>query len=189
MSSRKRPCPRFPVARAAAGGWFPRRVVKYDYSSLLCAELGGYALVLVHKSTFTGRVLSQATYPRAYLGWFDDGAKERIMADFFNRPGPKAKAEAANGSVWADMALQRDCPVLYSFLTSLTWPDGAPRVLGSLVIFAEDGGWKVCLSDRDSSSSLWAAATTFEGLARALEGRLTEASPDWRQAKPRSKRT
>lgn len=178
--------PSFGAGRGAGG----KRGVKITYCHGTVMEwcLGGYGLVCVHKCRWSGRIKSQATIPRKWLDFLWDGACERIAMDFFNRPGAASKGEPSPANVLVDEEAQRECPTLFQFLTATSWPDGTSRQVSSLVVFAEDKAWKVCLSDRDTGNNIWASSTTYSGLLGALEGRLTEPCPDWRKARPRNKK-
>jgi hypothetical protein len=57
------------------------------------------------------------------------------------------------------------------------------RVPSSLTFFAEEGQWKVCLSERNKQLSLWGSGPTFQIALQCLEDRLAGENPDWRKAK------
>jgi hypothetical protein len=80
-------------------------------------------------------------------------------------------------------------PTVCHFLASDTWPDGEVRERSTLVVFVEDGQFKVCLSEKNLNATLWATASSFAGLLEALEDRLTADAPDWRRQRPKSKKS
>lgn len=75
-------------------------------------------------------------------------------------------------------------PDLWEFLTRESYPDGAERQTGTLLIFAEDGALKGCLSDRDQLMRCFVTAASWEGLLEALEGALGDGGAEWRNYTP-----
>lgn len=73
-------------------------------------------------------------------------------------------------------------PALWEYLTLSAWEDGSPRALSTLIVFQEDGAWKVCLNDRAEGRSLWRSADTLAGLWEALEVALAGNAADWRRS-------
>lgn len=74
-------------------------------------------------------------------------------------------------------------PHLLEYLQSTKYPDGSAREPSCLIIVAESGGWRGCVSDKDNSRTLWKTADTVEGLLLALEQALAEDDPSaWRQS-------
>jgi hypothetical protein len=74
-------------------------------------------------------------------------------------------------------------PTVGMYLTADAWPDGELREKSTLIVFYEEGAFKVCLSDKDSGSVLWATAKSFGDLLESLEARLTDGAPDWRKGR------
>jgi len=105
--------------------------------------------------------------------------KGPMMARFANR-----RTAQPEESVKFDVSLDTDFfssfPALGEYLTLTHWEDGTPRQRSTLTIFAEDDCWKCCLNDRDGSRSLFASASTFEGLLRTLERVLESDEVPWR---------
>ncbi|MBC7121492.1 MAG: hypothetical protein H5T33_08025 [Candidatus Methanosuratus sp.] len=75
-----------------------------------------------------------------------------------------------------------DFPTLIEYLTATQYPDGSKRETASLIIVADVGGWRGCLSDKDNGRSLWKAGDSVLGLLMALEQAAAEDDPAaWRQ--------
>ncbi len=87
-------------------------------------------------------------------------------------------------AVLADPAFERALPALWEYLTLRTYDDGSPRQAATLLVFVEDGTWKVCLSDREAQRSAWAAAETFQSALSALEASVASGAVQWRTARP-----
>lgn len=75
-----------------------------------------------------------------------------------------------------------DFPTLIEYLTATQYPDGSKRETSSLIVVADAGGWRGCLSDKDNGRSLWKASDSVLGLLMALEQAAAEDDPAaWRQ--------
>jgi hypothetical protein len=109
----------------------------------------------------------------------DAEQKRRMVMSFFKKPPAIAKSKDG-GADPDDPKYAKRYPTLWEYLSKGHWPDGEVRKRSSLVVFAEDGKLKGCLSERESELSLWASGSTLEGLLEALEARLTEPDPEWR---------
>jgi len=75
------------------------------------------------------------------------------------------------------------CPAVVEYLTATSWPDGEVRETATLLLFAEDGGIKACLSDRAQGRTLWRAGEGIEGAVKALEEAIKGGSADWRRSR------
>lgn len=82
-----------------------------------------------------------------------------------------------------DPAFQQDFPTLAAYLGDDVWEDGSPRLRSTLIVFAEDDLYKMCLTDKDSDQTLWVASKTMWGLLGAMEGRLNDPDAEWRKRK------
>lgn len=79
-------------------------------------------------------------------------------------------------------------PALREHLCDTQWADGSPRQTSTLLIFAEDGCWKCCLTDRASERSTWVSARTLGGLFQSLGERLQSDTAEWRRRPPQGPR-
>lgn len=86
-----------------------------------------------------------------------------------------ADGQAAEDPEWGERY-----PLLYEHLTSLTWEDGKPREVSTLLLFAEHGLWKACLNDRAEGRAVFLADQSIAGLLEALETGLRVGDLDWR---------
>lgn len=74
---------------------------------------------------------------------------------------------------------------LWEYLSATKYPDGAERVPSTIVVIAEAGRWKACLSDKDNARSCWKSADTLEELLLLLDQAASINDPtDWRTSKP-----
>lgn len=82
-----------------------------------------------------------------------------------------------------------DFPTLIEYLTLTAYPDGTKRETAALIIVADAGGWRGCLSDKDNARSLWKASDSVLGLLMALEQAAAEDDPGaWRQQQGTSRK-
>jgi hypothetical protein len=137
---------------------------------------------------WTGRLLVHRVYLWADWLAIDPAARRSTVMSFFKRPDKSPSPVEGKGIGSIDTALAADCPALACYLGSDVWEDGEVRQRSTLIVFYEEGQYKVCLSDKDTNMTLWAASKSFLGVLEALEGRLTEATPDWRKQRPKGKR-
>jgi len=75
-------------------------------------------------------------------------------------------------------------PTIVEFLTLDVYDDGSGRRTATLLLFCEEGLWKLCLSDRDLSRTGWSAGPTIEGALSSMEAALAADAMEWRKAKP-----
>lgn len=94
-----------------------------------------------------------------------DGAKRAVAS--------KAAAE------WA-----KRYPALNEYLTLTSYPDGGQRQTATVLLFCEDGVWKGCLRDRDTSRSLWVTSGSPSEVLDDLEATLKTDTAEWRKDKP-----
>lgn len=79
-------------------------------------------------------------------------------------------------------------PSLWEHLNCRRYPDGTARETSTIVIVAQDGRWKGCLSDKDNERVMWKAGDTLDALLTALEEAAAADDPsDWRRAAPQVK--
>lgn len=103
-------------------------------------------------------------------------SREGLMA--LRKITPSERPIQAPGAGLADAAV---FPHLVEYLTATTYPDGSARQASSVVIVADSGGWRGCVSDKDNERTLWRTSTTAEGLLLELEEALATDDPTaWR---------
>lgn len=71
-------------------------------------------------------------------------------------------------------------PGLREMLVASRYPDGAPRLTSTLLLFIEDSVVKVCLNDRDQSQTAWASGACVADCLEALEAGLQGDTLQWR---------
>jgi hypothetical protein len=74
-------------------------------------------------------------------------------------------------------------PTLQGFLRETAWDDGATRETATLMIFAEDGRWKVMMNDREALQVCFVSGNTVGDCLRSLEKGLLAGNLDWRRSK------
>jgi len=81
-------------------------------------------------------------------------------------------------------AILKDKPALTEWMITSSWDDGKPRVLPTMLVFVDEGTWKLCFNDRDGSRVAFLTGETLAGLLGALEEALANGGPEWRASKP-----
>ena len=71
-------------------------------------------------------------------------------------------------------------PALCEFLVETKWEDGQVRKPGTVTLFFDDGAWKLCLNDKDSSCVAFVSAGSPLGTFEVAEAGLTGGALDWR---------
>lgn len=104
----------------------------------------------------------------------------RTLAELLNR------RQSQNGDGWAahDEYLEAKCPLLHALL-SLTMHEGSPRKPCSLILFAEDGRYKVSLNDKDAGLVAFTTVSTAEEFFEGLEAKLDADKIEWRSSRTR----
>lgn len=74
-------------------------------------------------------------------------------------------------------------PHLCDYLCQDSWPDGAPREPSIVLIMAEGGMFKACLSVKETDQTLWTSAEDPRHLLQNLEDCLSSSKPSWRRRK------
>jgi len=92
----------------------------------------------------------------------------------------------SNGGQLLDPAFQSDYPALFEYLALTRYPDGAIRQTASLTMFSEDGVWKACLNERETSQVLFVTESSFGVLLAALDLLLESELPPCRPSRSRS---
>jgi hypothetical protein len=89
---------------------------------------------------------------------------------------------------WAagDIELASRCPALVEYLTEREDEEGRARTTSTLLVAAEDGVWKVCLTDRASPTGnwdykAWKSGDTIMEALMALDRDLQENTLEWRK--------
>lgn len=80
--------------------------------------------------------------------------------------------------------LREQCETAHALMTERLNHDGKPRQVCTLLIFADEGMWKGCLSERDHGLVLWATGDSVPDMLVNLEERLNADTVDWRVKQP-----
>lgn len=82
-----------------------------------------------------------------------------------------------------DSSFSSECPAVYEYLTSLLKGPSGPPQTASLIVFCEDGSFKLCLNDRALGVSTFVSAPTFSEALMTLDDRLQSGTAEWRRSK------
>ena len=78
--------------------------------------------------------------------------------------------------------LAESLPVLTAYLVDHEYADGSARQVATLLVFTEDGSWKVCLNDRSQGRSAWCSGPSVREALMSLERALTDGTASWRKS-------
>lgn len=95
----------------------------------------------------------------------------------------RAEKGASRAHAARDEDLAAMYPAVHEYITECLWDDGRQRQTATMTLFAEDGLFKVCLSDRATERVLWASGTTLLEVMADLEAALVSGKAEWRKAK------
>jgi len=137
---------------------------------------------IVARPTFPGEVTPGTRILTRYWESMTGMHKGEILMGL-KRPVAAEKTKAGPARP-VDEDSELEYTTLYAYLTDDSWEDGQPRQRSTLILFAEDDSFKVCLTDKDSDMTLWASSKTLSGLFGALEARLNDPEAEWRKRKP-----
>jgi len=92
-------------------------------------------------------------------------------------------ADSADGSpTVTDPFMEQSAPLLHALLTLTSWK-GDKRTPATLILFAEDGRYKVTVNDRQSARVAFVTLDSTEGMLEYLESLLADDGLEWRKAK------
>lgn len=104
------------------------------------------------------------------------------MSDALSRvldPSP----DSADGSpTVSDSFMEQSCPLLHALLSLTSWK-GEKRQPATLILFAEDGRYKVTVNDRQSARVAFVTLDTTEGMLEYLDRLLADDGLEWRKSK------
>jgi hypothetical protein len=113
------------------------------------------------------------------LAWAVSTPQRKELTTMLKKVTQAAGQRQASGPGFTDGG---DFPVLLEYLTATQYPTGEKRETATLIVVADPGGWRGCLSDKDNARSLWKASDSVLGLLMALEQAAAEDDPtQWRQ--------
>lgn len=79
----------------------------------------------------------------------------------------------------SDPTFEGQYPALFEWLT-VDRLEGVGRQTATLLVFAEGGLLKVCLSDREHDQVCFRSGLTFQAALEGLEAVLANGEPEWR---------
>jgi len=80
--------------------------------------------------------------------------------------------------------LSQKYSTLWDFLVATCWPDGTPRVTGTLMLLRDGVAVKGWLHDRDQTCSTWVSGPTLTAVLERAEKALDSEEGDWRADRP-----
>lgn len=108
---------------------------------------------------------------------------------YLRKPGETGEAQSRSVGKGVKQLLE-DMPGLAEYLMRDSYDDGSDRQTSTMIVFIEDGWWKVCLSDRDEGTTLWATGETLDDCLIGLDAAIVGGTAEWRRSsqRPRGKR-
>lgn len=182
------------IALAMAAGFFRRvarlppgsylwSVANDDEIAFLYSERGLTLFVVVCGSS--NSVQRVEAVQRGMAPGLDAHILRTLVMSLLSKHREKAAQSSARQA--ADEAcLGEGLEGLTEYLISTRWPDGKPRQVATLTIFADEGLLKASLNDRATEQILWASASDLSSLLEALELLLQSECPPWRDGTKRA---
>lgn len=140
-------------------------------------------VLLTLADDWTGRLYRMDFFPYTLLSEMGADLQRSSFMSFFKKPAQATSPVGVGAPASMPFCLEKLAPTLGMYLCSDAWPDGEIRQRSSLVVFIEELMFKACLSDKDTQTTLWCSAKTWEGLLEGFEARLTDDVVDWRKAR------
>lgn len=103
-----------------------------------------------------------------------DSAVERLL--------DPSKSQMMPSSTVDDEYLAGQCPLLFAMM-SVTNFNGSPRRTSTLLLFDEDGQFKICLNDRQRALVGFLTIDSTEDVFQQVEAALREEKIAWRPAR------
>jgi len=100
---------------------------------------------------------------------------------FVSKPGASGPADPDQWCGGLKVFAERR-PALAEYLTLTKYPDGSDRIPSTMIVLIEAGRFKVCLSDRDLSRSLWITGDSLDSCLASLDEELQLGTADWRRS-------
>lgn len=89
---------------------------------------------------------------------------------------------AEGSATVTDSYMEQCCPLLHALLSLAVWK-GERRKPATLILFAEDGRYKVTVNDRERQRVAFVTLDGCEDFLSAIEAHIRSDGLEWRQAK------
>jgi len=124
---------------------------------------------------------------RGHLFYIQPAPITEDLSTMIRRQSASTKCDT--GAVFAarDVVMEAEYPLMTEYLVTRTFEDGSERETSTLLVFAAEGVWKVCLNDRAEQRALWASGASYGDALAALEKLLDSGAETWRPYKPYKK--
>ena len=99
-----------------------------------------------------------------------------------SRPRRQSARKAVAGAPAADRdtGLLKPFGSLQEFMLETAWEDGADRLTATVLLFAEEGLWKLMVNDRDSEAVAFVSGPDARSVFASADKGLAEDTLDWR---------
>lgn len=78
-----------------------------------------------------------------------------------------------------DVTFQEGHPLTHLLLTETESEKGKSRTGSTVIVWAQDGAFQCCLTERDEGIKIFAGGATLADMWRTLEDRIASPNPDW----------
>lgn len=139
-------------------------------------------LVVWHlRSPWSVRLDRWLVWPAGVLEDLSSLEKEAAVSRFI-KPGADRRVAGVGSFAARDPDLEEHFPALAEYLTATVVGETSQRRTATLLLFAEDGVFKLALNDRQESLSAWASGPTVREAIEALEASLQAGEASWRRS-------
>lgn len=150
--------------------WWADGIRFVEYSGVVHGWRLGWSGIPYRYSSWPS-VLLRCSDPKAVL---EDWAMSLL------KKGDKKPPGGGETTHFEDDSFGQQYPLLWAFFSQTEWGPDDPRETGSMLLFRQDGMYKVMLRDPNDGTCLWVAARTLSGVFDAGEASLGDPGADWR---------
>lgn len=180
--------PRFPRAFSVPGPFLPWANVCYRFpEGQVAYDQGLHYWTVYVREDGSSRFRMVGVVPAAHARRRDLQAGEGYAMDWMNAYREGA-VQSAMGKGATDEKFAKSYPHLFDLMTVTLWKPDEVRQPSTLLVFTEDGLWKLCLNERDLQYTLWSTGQTFTEALQTMEKRLQAPTIEWRKARPQGQR-
>lgn len=127
--------------------------------------------------------------PFALAQKMDKGEHDTVVNALIARSMAK-RDQAKAGKEAVDPEWAKKYPALHAYMTSVEGEKAeVPRKTATLLLFAQNGAFSACLTDKETNTVLWGNGSSLGGIFTQLEKLLQSDEPPWKPGwEPRGKK-
>lgn len=125
---------------------------------------------------------------RGHWGWRPTARRKGAWhVTYLRKRGSSSSKSDGSGGCAAPADEQERWAALLEHLSASAYPTGEERETGTILLFAEGGRLKACVSDRDQNAVAFVTGSGLLSLLSSVEDGLRDDTLDWRGQKKRQR--